>query len=483
MYRCARVVSLIAATAAWIQTTAAEDAGDNINSVRDLPPDTAEVVVDLDAVVGPIKPMNAVNDGPIRPRGDQKRSCWREFEALQVPFARTHDAASVYDYGGSHMGDVTCIFPDFSADEDDPANYDFALTDWMLGQWREAGVEPFFRLGQTIEHWPHKYGTLPPHDFAKWARVCEHIIRHYNEGWANGRRWNIRYWEIWNEPDLDTDDSANKRCWGGTKASFFEFYATAAKHLKSRFPQLRIGGPALAYREAWARDFLAFCRMHELPLDFFSWHGYNCEISRVTQRVRLFRKMLDDAGFTKTESIFNEWNYNMDWSDGFQRSTTVRRGQKGAAYVMGVMSACQDEPVDMLMYYDLRPSPTWNGVFDAVTYAPDKPYWAFYAWNRLAKAGTQVSVRLTGEVRELTAVAAKNVNGRPVIVINRYANDDNVYRHRTVRVMVRNRPFVRGIVKLVDSRFAYGETVYPVKGGAIELDLEPNAFAVMEDCW
>ena len=78
-----------------------------------------------------------------------------------------------------------------------------------------AGTKVFFRLGQTIEHGPKKYGALPPKDFAKWARICEHVIRHYNEGWGVDKEWttlnvawsnqfNIVYWEIWNEPDLDT---------------------------------------------------------------------------------------------------------------------------------------------------------------------------------------------------------------------------------------------------------------------------------------
>ena len=42
---------------------------------------------------------------------------------------------------------------------------------------RRAGTRVFFRLGQTIESGPKKYGTFPPKDFEKWARICEHVIR------------------------------------------------------------------------------------------------------------------------------------------------------------------------------------------------------------------------------------------------------------------------------------------------------------------
>ena len=49
----------------------------------------------------------------------------------------------------------------------------------------------------------------PPKDYAKWARICEHIITHYTEGWADGFNYKITYWEIWNEPE-------NIQMWQGT---------------------------------------------------------------------------------------------------------------------------------------------------------------------------------------------------------------------------------------------------------------------------
>ena len=66
----------------------------------------------------------------------------------------------------------------------------------------------------------------------KWAVICEHIIRHYNEGWADGYKLNIKYRELWNEPDL------GDATWGGTKEQFFDLYVTAAKHLRECFPDI-----------------------------------------------------------------------------------------------------------------------------------------------------------------------------------------------------------------------------------------------------
>ena len=75
------------------------------------------------------------------------------------------------------------------------------------------GIEPFFRLGATIEnfHFLRAYHIYPPKDFHKWARICAGIVRHYNEGWAGGYHFGIRYWEIWNEPD-NTPDVEDNPC-------------------------------------------------------------------------------------------------------------------------------------------------------------------------------------------------------------------------------------------------------------------------------
>ena len=187
------------------------------------PMSTAEIVVDCRAEHGPVKPMNAVNNGPSvkTPAGDQKRGNFDDYTAARIPFARTHDSNLCTDYGAPHTVDISAVFPDFDADETDPASYDFVCTDRYLDSIRRAGTEVFFRLGQSIEHGPKKYGALPPVDFAKWARIAEHVIRHYNEGWGWGaddiiatastawsNQFSIAYWELgtsltWTRPTIN----------------------------------------------------------------------------------------------------------------------------------------------------------------------------------------------------------------------------------------------------------------------------------------
>jgi hypothetical protein len=115
---------------------------------------TAEVTVDVGTVLGPVKPMHAVNNGPAvsKPGGDQKRGNFETYRAARIPFARTHDANFSASYGSPHTVDVDAIFPDFDADETDGANYRFAYTDSLLNALVANGVEPYFRLGVTIEN-------------------------------------------------------------------------------------------------------------------------------------------------------------------------------------------------------------------------------------------------------------------------------------------------------------------------------------------
>ena len=166
--------------------------------------------------LGAIKELNGVNCAPYNKRaGDDQAKIFNFFKYLGIPRSRLHDCCG--SYGGTHFVDVPNVFPNFDADETDPANYDFHYTDEYIGAIIRSGANVVYRLGITIEWGSKKYNTIPPKNPHKWARICEHIIRHYNEGWANGREWGIEYWEIWNEPE-------NPPMWSGTREEFFELY-------------------------------------------------------------------------------------------------------------------------------------------------------------------------------------------------------------------------------------------------------------------
>ncbi len=334
------------------------------------------IKVNFNKEIDKIRIMHAVNNGPVVAGGDQTRGNQDAYKAARIPYARTHDASFYAGYGGNHTVDVNFIFPDFDADVNDPNSYDFACTDLYMKQIITYGSKPFFRLGSKIEHEIKKYNTFPPANFKKWAEICEHIIAHYTEGWADGFYYDIEYWEIWNEPDLDAHEENNKRCWQGTFEEFVDFFSTSAKHLKNRFPNLKIGGPASCGDEEWSEAFLKEIKKKDTPLDFFSYHWYWTQPYDMTDKCTRVRKMLDRCGYKGTETNLNEWNYVRGWSDEFVYSIKQIIGMKGAAFTSACMSACQNcRDVDMIMYYDARPG-TFNGLFDFYTMEPLKGYLA-----------------------------------------------------------------------------------------------------------
>ena len=371
------------------------------------------------------KILNATNGGTWHKRhaDDQFRSNFADYKAARIPYSRNHDSGVCGIYGGPYSHDITYIFPDFSADPCDPVSYDFPCTDESILVCQDAGTETFFRLGQTIEHQVKKHGTLPPADFEKWAVVCEHIIRHYNEGWADGFSLGIKYWEIWNEADLDPDDSPNKRTWGGTKAQFFDLFEITAKHLKSQFPELKIGGPALAYDEDWAEDFLCEMQKRQVPIDFFSWHIYCTEPVHMTKKAERIRTLLDKHGYNHAESILNEWNYVKGWTDEYLYSLKTIHGIKGASFVMSCMCECQKSSVDMLMYYDTRPS-VFNGVFDFYTYEKLKSYYALFWYCMLYDCEREVIAQ--NRLENIYSLCGVDSNGKLTILFTYYSDSDDM---------------------------------------------------------
>ncbi len=380
------------------------------------------IKVDFGKTVGRMKPVHGVNNGPITRLFHRNMSAY--FKDAGIPYSRLHDTE--YPYGSGHFVDIPCIFPDFNADPDDPASYDFAFTDAYIKAIHAVGTKTFYRLGVSIEHAPRKYHIFPPKDFNRWARICAGIVRHYNEGWANGFRYGIEYWEIWNEPE-------NPPMWQGTKDEYFRLYVTTANYLKKQFPGIKVGGYAGCGFYANTRenqsdfskgfityftDFLTHITTSETraPLDFFSWHIYTDKIEEMVAHAGYVRKTLDEYGFGKVENILNEWNY-MDEPWSVEDNSTMR----SASFVAGMFCAMQKSPVDLGAYYDAQPAmgKKFCGIFDI--HGPCKPFYAFKAFNELYRLGREVA---SASDLERVYVCAASDGKQGAILLSHYEAED-----------------------------------------------------------
>ena len=372
------------------------------------------IVVEPNVAEGPVRPVNGVGQPPmIGALGNW--SMMHYLKEAGIPYSRLHDVGG--RLGGGVFVDIPNLFPDFDADENDPANYRFAFTDSLMKALEENGVEPFFRLGVSIENWVFSgkglpaLRTKPPKDFAKWARICEHVIRHYTEGWANGFRMKVEYWEIWNEPE-------GASMFGGPWEEFMRLYGTAATHLKSKFPHLKIGGygccgvyagveaeyveaaniaPNMKLYLECANKFLAAARDNGWPLDFFSFHSYSAPEDALRQ-VRYADRLLDQYGFTreKTKRVFNEWL-------PFPALESLGTAAQAAA-IAAELIALQNGPCDIACIYDARCGPgIYSALFNPLTQKPHKAYYAFVAFNALRQRGTAIHLSMHAEAQNENA--------------------------------------------------------------------------------
>lgn len=375
--------------------------------------------------IGKIKPMHSVNNGPVVVRGNGNADKFRE---IGIPLVRTHDASFYAGYGGYHTVDVNYIFTNFDADENNPASYDFVLTDKYMRDIATGGSKVFFRLGSKIEHEIKKYNTYPPKDYLKWAKICEHIILHYTEGWADGFDARIPYWEIWNEPDGINSDGTSP-CWQGTDEDFYDFFCTSYKYLKSKFPTLRIGGPAFCGPEnRMERPFFKRLVKEGIKLDFYSFHSYKKDPCEIRKDALKAKRILDEFGMSETETVLDEWNYMDGWDgDEWNKSIKTEISYKGASFILGSMIACQHSPLTHLMYYDARPC-KMNGLFDYYTLEPLKGFYAMKIFGDIYRLGNEVESS-ADDSEHLYCIAAKNENKKAIAATyydDSYAAERNV---------------------------------------------------------
>ena len=380
----------------------------------------AEVKVDLARETGIVKPVNGVGQPPFV--GIREFTMFRYLKDAGVPFSRLHDVGGMF--GRGVFVDIPNLFRDFDADETDPANYDFAFTDHLINALVAEGVEPFFRLGVTIENYAliKRYRIDPPKDFAKWARICEHVIRHYTEGWADGFRHKITYWEIWNEPE-NWETVEKNEMWHGTFEEYCRLYDVASRHLKAKFPHLKIGGyascgvggalvenpsPRSKHQLECFHYFLKYIKDHKSPIDYFSYHSY-APVERMLKETRYVRDELDKAGFQGLETCLNEWLP----APSHDKLGTARQAAEIAAVLVGF----QNGPVDSAAIYDARCGVgNYSPLFNPLTYKPHKAYCAFLAFNELRKAGTAVAA--SSDASDVFVSAARKGGDAVVMAVN-----------------------------------------------------------------
>ena len=363
-----------------------------------------DIFLDSNKIIGKIKPLHGVNNGPVSDHFWIDTS--RYYKEIGVPYIRLHDT----DLPSQRMVDTRHIFKDFSADENDPSNYDFAFTDVLIGKIKACGAETIYRLGASIEHTEKKYFVFPPDDFEKYARICLNIIRHYISGWADGFYYDLKYFEIWNEPDLF------EKMWnGGTPEQYYKFYEILTKMIKKEYPEAQVGGYAgcNAYCEEYFDGFFEHIKKTGAPIDFFSYHIYADDLRDFVKLNEHVNRKLNAHGYAELPVILDEWNiftgefWESIMGEGFEYNRKFLferiKNEVGAAFCAASLSLFQNLRIDAAAYYDGQPKMYWCGLFDLYG-VPLKPYYSFVYFGELYRKSSEC-LCMVGSAQKSSAIS------------------------------------------------------------------------------
>lgn len=211
------------------------------------------------------------------------------------------------------------------ADAQDPSKYNWTYMDKLFNEVSAAGMQPFISIDymptsiakntQEIYNWPtatfsNNIHNGPALDNQIFAEVVVGIIKHYNQGWANGYTRNYQYWELWNEPDVDAglDPNVAGIFWNGTKQEFFDMYSVVSQRIEQEFgASIKFGGASFASPIHWLPEFLDFVKNNNLPLDFLSYHMYNEDPMQFDPIMAFVKDSLNQRGMNNVETVVGEW--------------------------------------------------------------------------------------------------------------------------------------------------------------------------------
>ena len=369
---------------------------------------------------GRVPPLGGVNAGPWTP--PDLPDLLDSYRYLRVAQVRTHD---FYGYTDLAYLDGSGIFPDMSRDPDDPDAYHFGPADEVVREILDSGAEVYYRLGYSWEDPPEH--NAPPADPEKFARVAAHVVAHFNRGWNGGHQWGIRYWEFWNEPDLE-------QFWTGTPGEFYRLYELSAREMKRVDPSILVGAAGISdpFDADYREGFLRYCRERGVPLDFFSWHHYEDHQvgspGRYREMAESVRAALDGEGFPRVPQVISEWHHAPLW-------TPFHCNTAGAAFNLVAMSGMADDGVGLAHVYrgDDR------GVFCEEIYlhradgTRKPPAYAVRAWALLGETPERRRAD-GGDWRQASIYAGRSEDGRTMRVLLVNYDDPGMVEFRlTVR--------------------------------------------------
>jgi xylan 1,4-beta-xylosidase len=304
-----------------------------------------------------------------------------------------------------------------SRDQNGNLVFNFSKLDETVCDIYNTGAKPFFSLGYMPEVLSGDNTLVSaPKNWNDWSLLVQKTIEHYSGisnrlcGQITGFWKTDIYYEVWNEPDLETFGKWS--LYGGEKDYKTLYYYSALGAQKAQnVNRFLIGGPVTtALYQNWIEKFLDYVSQNNLRIDFISWHHYSQKTSDYTDDMIKLNQWLAPAPFAQYRQrprIISEWGYDSN-------PNPMADTAAGASHTIASIRNFIDARFEMAFLFEIKdgPTPRWG----VLSYkGQEKPrYRALKLLNLLE--GRRLAV--AGEGTYVSALASISPEKTTVVLVN-----------------------------------------------------------------
>ena len=281
----------------------------------------------------------------------------------------------------------------------------------------QTGAKPFLSLGYMPPS-ISKDGTLVgvPIKWEYWQEMVKRTIERYSAqtpqicGGELDTRLSEVYYEVWNEPDLETFGKWSIH--GGEKdyKQMYYYASEAAKNAQNTQPFF-FGGPATTRPyQNWMQIFLKYADAYNMRVDFLSWHHYSQSTDDFQSDMVLIDQWLQGREYDKYRTlprIISEWGFDSN-------PNPIADSQVSAAHTVATIRHLVDQELEMAFAFEIKDgiNPSWGMLtHDGV----EKP--RYHALKLLNVLGPR-RVEVRGEGTWVSALASRDFQNISLVLVN-----------------------------------------------------------------
>jgi len=322
-----------------------------------------------------------------------------------------------------------------SRDSSNNLSFNFSKLDKTVCDIYNTGAKPFFSLGYMPPTMSDDGSLIgKPKNWNEWTFLVQKTIEHYSSretilpcgALENFWKTDI-YYEVWNEPDLET--FGKWRYSGGKSYSDLYFYSVKGAQQAQNTLPFKIGGPVTtALYKNWIQKFLDFVAANNLRIDFLSWHHYSKRTNDFTDDIIKLNKWLGESSkydrYENLPKIISEWSYDSE-------KNPIANTEVGAAHTVASLRNLLNARLELAFLFEIKDGPTLSWGILNYDGSPKPRYQALKLLNALE--GNQLIV--DGEGSNVSAIASENEE-KTVLILTNY--DQSGRNYEAVPVVFKN---------------------------------------------